>query len=67
VRATVLVDGRVTAFWKLEKSRGTATVVIEPLGRLRAADRKAVLAEAEALAAFAEPKAKAHAAQVAEG
>jgi hypothetical protein len=67
VRATVLVDGRVAAYWKLEKSRGTATVVIEPLGRLRAADRKAVLAEGEALAAFVEPGAKGHAARVAKG
>ncbi len=67
VRATVLVDGRVAAFWKLEKARGTATVVIEPLARLRAADRKAALAEAEALAAFAEPSAKRHAARVAKG
>jgi hypothetical protein len=41
--------------------------VIEPLVRVRAADRRAVLAEAEALAAFAEPKAKAHAARVANG
>jgi Winged helix DNA-binding domain len=65
VRATVLVDGRVAGYWKLEKSRGTATVVAEPLGRLRAADRKEVLAEAEALAAFAEPGAKRHAARVA--
>jgi Winged helix DNA-binding domain len=67
VRATVLVDGRVAAYWKLEKSRGTATVVVEPLGRLRAADRKAVLAEAEALAAFVEPDAKGHAARMANG
>ena len=59
VRATVLVDGRVAGFWKLEKSRGTPTMVIEPLVRLRAADRKAALAEAEALAAFVEPGAKA--------
>ena len=65
VRATVHVDGRVAGFWKLEKSRGTATVVIELLGRLRAADRKAALAEAEALAAFSEPGAKRHAARVA--
>ena len=39
--------------------------MIEPLVRLRAADRKAALAEAEALAAFMEPGAKAHAARVA--
>jgi Winged helix DNA-binding domain len=65
VRATVLVDGRVAAYWKLEKSRGTATVLVEPLGRLSAADRQAVLAEAEALAAFVEPDAEGHAARVA--
>jgi DNA glycosylase AlkZ-like len=65
VRATILVDGSVAGFWKLEKSRGTATIVIEPLVRLRAADRKAALAEAEALAAFMEPGAKAHNARVA--
>ena len=67
VRATVLVDGRVAAFWKLEKSRGTATLVIEPLVRLRASERKAVLVEAEALAAFVEPSAKQYAARVAKG
>jgi hypothetical protein len=67
VRATVLVDGRVAAFWTLEKSRGTATVAIEPLGRLRAVNRKAILAEGEALAAFVEPKAKRHTARVADG
>jgi Winged helix DNA-binding domain len=65
VRATVLVDGRVAAFWKLEKARGGATVAVEPLVKLRAADRKAALAEAERLAAFAEPGAKTHAARIA--
>jgi Winged helix DNA-binding domain len=64
VRATVLVDGRVAAFWKLEKKRGTATVVLEPLVRLRSAERRQALAEAERMAAFAEPGANAHAARV---
>ena len=67
VRATVLVDGTVAAFWKLEKARGTATIVIDPLVRLRAAERKAALAEAEALAAFVEPGAKSHGARVEQG
>jgi Winged helix DNA-binding domain len=58
VRATVLVDGTVAGFWKLEKSRGTASVVVEPLVKLRAADRRAVLAEAEDAARFLEPGAK---------
>jgi hypothetical protein len=64
VRATVLVDGRVAGFWKLEKARGQAAIAIEPLGRWRASDRKQVLAEAEALARFVEPNAKGHGAQL---
>ncbi len=65
VRATVLVDGTVAGFWKLEKSRGTASVVVEPLVKLRAADRRAVLAEAEEAARFLEPGAKTHDARLA--
>ncbi|MBA3422423.1 MAG: winged helix DNA-binding domain-containing protein [Thermoleophilaceae bacterium] len=64
VRATVLVDGAVAGFWRLEKARGTATVVVEPLGRLRAAERRAATSEAERLARFVEPEAKAHAVRV---
>jgi DNA glycosylase AlkZ-like len=64
VRATVLVDGRVAGYWKLEKKRGAAVIEIELLVRLRASDRKAVLAEAEAMARFVEPGAKTHAARV---
>jgi Winged helix DNA-binding domain len=60
VRATVLVDGAVAGFWRLEKSRGRAAIVVEPLVKLRAADRRAVLAEAEDAARFLEPGAKAH-------
>ena len=51
----VLVDGTVAAFWRLDKK---ATVVVESLRRLKAGERKAIEAEAEALAAFAEPGAK---------
>jgi hypothetical protein len=65
VRATVLVDGAVAGFWRLEKSRGRAAVVVEPLVELRAADRRAVLAEAEDAARFLEPTAKAHEARLA--
>ena len=65
VRATVLVDGAVAGFWRLEKSRGRAAVVVEPLVKLRAADRRAVLVEAEEVAPFAEPAAKAHEARLA--
>ena len=41
--------------------------MIDPLVRLRAAERKAALAEAEALAAFVEPGAKSHGARVEQG
>lgn len=61
VRATVLVDGRVAGFWKLAAKRGVATVTIEPVVKIAARDRRAVAAEAEALARFAEPGARDHA------
>ena len=64
VRATVLVDGRVAGFWKLETKRGTATVAVEPLLRMRAADRRALEEEAQEAARFLEPSAKAHAVQI---
>ena len=56
VRATVLVDGSVAAFWRMEK----ATVVVEPLRKLKAAERREIEGEAIGLAGFAEPKAKKH-------
>ena len=56
MRATVLVDGSVAAFWRMEK----ATVVVEPLRKLKAAERREIEAEAIGLAGFAEPKAKKH-------
>jgi hypothetical protein len=45
----------VAAFWRLEKK---ATLVVEPLRKLKAGERKAVEEEARGLLAFAEPKAK---------
>jgi hypothetical protein len=55
VRATVLVDGTVAAFWRTE---GTSRLVVEPLRGLKAAERRAIEEEASGLLAFAEPKAK---------
>lgn len=66
VRATFLVDGTVAGTWTLERRRGEAAVVLAPLGRLRAADRRALEREGEALARFLEPAAKAHAVRVAD-
>lgn len=49
VRATVLVDGQVAGFWKLERKR----VVVEPLRRLTRAEQRQLDAESERLAGFA--------------
>lgn len=48
VRATVLVDGTVAAFWRLEKKK----VAVEPLVKTKKADREAIETEREALEAF---------------
>lgn len=48
VRATVLVDGRVAAFWKLDRKK----VVVEPLVKIRKSDRDEIEAEREGLEAF---------------
>jgi winged helix DNA-binding protein len=45
VRSTVLVDGFVRGTWTLERDEGTATVRIEPFGRLAAKDRTALAEE----------------------
>jgi hypothetical protein len=59
IAATVLVDGFVAATWKLSATRKAATVTVEPFATLAARVRKEVSAEAEALARFAEPEARA--------
>jgi hypothetical protein len=45
-RPTVLIDGLVAGFWKLDRS---GPVTITPVGRWSARDRRAVLAEAQVL------------------
>jgi Winged helix DNA-binding domain len=55
IAATVLVDGFAAATWKLQATKKSATIVIEPFGTLPARIRGEVTAEAEALARFAEP------------
>jgi hypothetical protein len=50
---TVLVDGFVAGTWKLERSRGAATLRVEPFAPLAAADEAALNEEGERLLAFA--------------
>jgi hypothetical protein len=57
VPATVLVDGFVRGTWKTERTRGKATLVIEPFEPLAKKDRDAIAEEGERLVRFmAEPK-----------
>jgi Winged helix DNA-binding domain len=49
---TVLLDGWVGGRWKITRSRGSATLVVEPFKRLAATDKAAVSAEAAALLKF---------------
>ncbi|MCX5400646.1 winged helix DNA-binding domain-containing protein [Streptomyces sp. NBC_00102] len=43
---TVLVDGFLAAIWRLDRTGGTVTATVQPLGRLGRADREAVREEA---------------------
>ncbi|MEW5926558.1 MAG: winged helix DNA-binding domain-containing protein [Gemmatimonadota bacterium] len=50
---TVLVDGFVAGTWKMERSRGAATLRVEPFAPLAAGDEAALNDEGERLLAFA--------------
>lgn len=67
VKATFLVDGVVAGVWSLAVKRRVATLELQPFRRLAARDVKALVAEGEALARFAEPAAREHAVVVADG
>jgi len=57
VRATFLIDGFVRGAWKVEKTRRTATLVIEPFESLSRGDRDSLGEEGERLVRFlAEPQ-----------
>ena len=59
VRATFLLDGFVGGTWKIEKTKGTATLVIEPFEPLPEEARDALLEEGERLIRFVEDDAEA--------
>ncbi len=50
---TILVDGFVAGTWKMERSRGAATLRVEPFAPLAADDEAALAAEGERLLEFA--------------
>jgi len=58
VAATILVDGFVRGAWKVEKTKATATLLIEPFDTLTKKDRAALTEEGERLVRFVEPKSK---------
>ena len=66
VRATFLVDGFVRGGWKVEKAKGTATLIIEPFDTLTKQNRDALREEAEGLVRFLEKDAKGYEVRVVE-
>lgn len=58
VAATILVDGFVGGAWKVEKTKTSATLLIEPFAKLTKQDRAALTEEGEKLIRFIEPDAK---------
>lgn len=61
IRATFLVDGFVHGMWKIERTRGEATLRIDPFAPVPKAERAALEEEAMRLLGAAHPEAKAHA------
>ena len=57
VRATILVDGFVRGVWKIERSRESATLVIELFAPLSPGEREALREEGERLVRFVEDNA----------
>jgi hypothetical protein len=57
VKATFLVDGFVAGSWSTARKRDTATLTVEPFGKLARPVKDELAAEGEALLRFAEPDA----------
>ena len=65
VQGNVLVDGFFRGLWKVQRDGPTAVVRVEPFDRFTRAERAAVVAEGEQLAAFTAPDAERHGATIA--
>jgi Winged helix DNA-binding domain len=52
ISPVLMIDGRIAGVWKHERSPKEIEVSVEPFGRLRAADRKAIEEEADQLGSF---------------
>lgn len=65
VAATFLVDGFVRGTWQVKRVKSEATLAAEPFEPLTAADRAALLDEAEQLVRFCEPAASTYHVQIA--
>ena len=57
VLPTLLIDGMVAGTWELTRTDGAARINLRPFGRLTAADRRALEAEAERMLAIVSPSA----------
>jgi hypothetical protein len=55
----VLLDGFVSGTWKMERTRGKATLLIEPFEPLAKKDRDSLIKEEERLVRFVGKDAKA--------
>jgi hypothetical protein len=61
---TVLLDGWVGGRWKITRTRGSATLVVEPFKRLAGADEAAVSEEGAALLRFSATDVQSHDVQI---
>lgn len=64
-KGSFTVDGFISGFWRVERERKSATLIIEPFYKLSPSDRAAVVEEASRLLSFVLPDIDVHDVQVA--